>query len=51
MAARQIHGNNEGFRRLMVNACYWAMGMENTISAKSNVDFVGEYKPSPIGLR
>jgi hypothetical protein len=42
---------NEGFRRLLVNACYWAMGMENKISAESNVDFVGEYKPSPIGLR
>jgi hypothetical protein len=25
--------------------------MEDKISAKSNVDFVGEYKPSPIGLR
>jgi Trehalose utilisation len=42
---------NEGFRRLLVNACYWAMGMENKISSESNVDFVGEYKPSPIGLR
>jgi len=43
--------NNEGFRRLLVNACYWAMGMEKQISAGSNVDLVGEYKPSPIGLR
>jgi hypothetical protein len=42
---------NEGFRRLMVNACYWAMGMEKQISARSNVDFVGEYNASPIGLR
>ena len=42
---------NEGFRRLVVNACYWAMGMEDKISAKSSVDFVGEYKPSSIGLR
>jgi hypothetical protein len=42
---------NEGFRRLMVNACYWAMGMEKQISARSNVDFADEYKPSAIGLR
>lgn len=42
---------NEGFRRLLVNACYWALGMEKQISAGSNVDFVGEYNASPIGLR
>ena len=41
---------NEGFRRLMVNACYWALGMENRISAKSSVDFAGPFEPSPIGL-
>jgi type 1 glutamine amidotransferase len=42
---------NEGFRRLMVNACYWATGLEKHISAHSNVDLVGEYNPHPIGLR
>jgi type 1 glutamine amidotransferase len=42
---------NEGFRRLMVNACYWAMGMEKHISPASNVDLVGEFSPSPIGLK
>jgi hypothetical protein len=41
---------NEGFRRLMVNACYWAAGLEKQIPAHSDVDFVGEYNPSPIGL-
>jgi len=41
---------SEGFRRLLVNACYWAMGMEDKIPAKSNVDFVGEYKPNRIGM-
>jgi type 1 glutamine amidotransferase len=40
---------NEGFRRLLVNACYWAMGMEGKIPAKSKVDFVGEYNPNRIG--
>ena len=40
---------DEGFRRLMVNACYWAMGMEKKTSLSSRVDFVGPYNPSPIG--
>jgi type 1 glutamine amidotransferase len=40
---------SEGFRRLMVNACYWAMGMEEQIPVKSNVDFVGQYNPNKIG--
>jgi len=40
---------DEGFRRLMVNACYWAMGMEKKISLRSRVDFVGPYNPTPIG--
>ncbi|MBN2312681.1 MAG: ThuA domain-containing protein [Sedimentisphaerales bacterium] len=42
--------NSEGFRRLAVNACYWALGMEDQIPAKSNVDFVGQYKPNKIGM-
>ena len=41
---------NEGFRRLLVNACYWAMGMEDKIPAKSKVDFVGRYEPNRIGM-
>jgi hypothetical protein len=42
--------NSEGFRRLMVNACYWALGMEDKIPAKSNADFVGQYNPNKIGM-
>ena len=41
---------NEGFRRMVVNACYWGLGKESKISAKSNVDLAGEYNPNPIGL-
>jgi len=41
---------NEGFRRLLVNACYWCMGMEDKIPAKSKVDIVGKYEPNPIGF-
>jgi type 1 glutamine amidotransferase len=41
---------NEGLRRLLVNACYWAVGLEDKIPAKANVDFVGEYKPLWFGF-
>jgi len=41
---------NEGVRRLLVNACYWAMGMEEKIPAKSKVDLVGRYDPNGIGV-
>jgi type 1 glutamine amidotransferase len=37
-----------GLRRLLVNACYWALGREDQITAKSNVGLVGEYKPLPF---
>ncbi len=42
--------NNEGVRRLLVNACYWALGMDDKIPPKSNVDFVGQYDPNKIGM-
>jgi hypothetical protein len=41
---------SEGFRRLLVNACYWGLGMEDKIPARAKVDFVGEYTPSDIGI-
>jgi hypothetical protein len=41
---------NEGVRRMIVNACFWALGMEDRISARMNVDLVGEYHPSPFGF-
>jgi hypothetical protein len=41
---------SEGLRRLLVNACYWAMGMEDKIPAKTNVELVGEYQPRPFGF-
>jgi hypothetical protein len=39
---------NEGFRRLLVNATYWAVGIERSIPGKSKADLVGEYKPTPF---
>jgi type 1 glutamine amidotransferase len=40
--------SSEGTRRMLVNACYWAVGMEKQIPAVSNVAIVGTYKPSPF---
>jgi hypothetical protein len=41
---------SEGLRRLFVNACYWALGMEKQIPAKADVSLVGAYKPTPFGF-
>lgn len=38
----------EGTRRMLVNGCYWAVGLDDKIPDKSNVDLVGEYKPLPF---
>ncbi|MEM7164382.1 MAG: ThuA domain-containing protein [Planctomycetota bacterium] len=39
-----------GSRRLIVNACYWALRLEHAIRANSSVAIVGEYSPSPFGF-
>lgn len=36
---------NEALRRLLVNATYWAVGLENQIPAKADVALVGDYRP------
>jgi hypothetical protein len=41
---------SENFRRLLVNACYWCLGLEDKIPAKSKGDLVGEYNPNPIHI-
>ena len=38
------------FRRLLANACYWALGMEDRIDARRSVEFTTPYNPSPIGM-
>jgi len=40
---------NEGLRRLLVNACYWTLGLEKQLPPKADVTYVGEYKPSWFG--
>ncbi|HEV2688654.1 MAG TPA: ThuA domain-containing protein [Bryobacteraceae bacterium] len=39
---------NESFRRLLVNACYWALRMESRITERSSVELVGAYQPLPF---
>jgi hypothetical protein len=39
---------NEGMRRLLVNAAYWCVGLEDKITDKAPVDIVGEFKPLPF---
>src|SRR5262249_54245186 len=40
---------SEGLRRLLVNACYWAVGLEDKIPPKSKVEIVGTYEAHPFG--
>lgn len=39
---------SEGVRRMLVNASYWALGMEDKIPEKAEVGIVGEYSPLPF---
>ncbi len=41
---------NPGLRRLIINAAYWGMGMEATITATRSVDIVGTYQPLESGF-
>ncbi|HEX4131829.1 MAG TPA: ThuA domain-containing protein [Pirellulales bacterium] len=40
-----------GFRRLLINASYWAVGLEDQIPEHANVDLVGDYEPLPFGFK
>lgn len=48
-AGASLDWQSEDLRRLMVNAIYSLTGHEKDIPEKSNVSFVGEYKPKPTG--
>ncbi|MSU33859.1 MAG: hypothetical protein EXS36_01890 [Pedosphaera sp.] len=39
-----------GLRRLIINAAYWGIGMESTITPTRSVDIVGTYKPLESGF-
>ncbi|WP_435008194.1 ThuA domain-containing protein [Tundrisphaera lichenicola] len=38
-----------GTRRMLVNAAYWAVGLEDQIPAESDVAIVGEFHPTAFG--
>ena len=37
---------NDGFRRVLVNAAFWAVGLESQIKPESDISFVGAYRPT-----
>ncbi len=39
-----------GLRRLIINAAYWGLRMEDEITADRSVDYAGEYKPLVSGF-
>ncbi len=41
---------NEGVRRMLVNAAYWCLGMEDKIKPDSDVSIVGPYEPTAFGF-
>lgn len=41
---------SEGTRRLLVNGCYWAVGLEEAIRADARVNAVGGFQPTPFGF-
>ncbi len=42
---------NTGFRRMLLNACFWAVGLEDKIQADAKIDFVGPYQPTTFKFR
>lgn len=40
---------NDGFRRMAVNGCFWAVGMESSITPDLETSIVGPYRPTWMG--
>jgi len=40
---------NDGYRRLLVNGIFWALGLEDAIKPDMNIAFVGPFKPNTFG--
>ncbi|MGV8878689.1 MAG: PVC-type heme-binding CxxCH protein [Sphingobacteriaceae bacterium] len=41
---------SEGFRRMVINASLWTVGLESSIKPDNNVDFVGNYSPTTFNF-
>lgn len=37
---------NDGYRRMLVNGCFWALGLEDSIKSDADISLVGLYKPN-----
>ena len=37
---------NSGYRRMLINACFWAAGLEDKIKPNADISFVGPYYPT-----
>ncbi len=40
---------NDGYRRLLVNGCFWALGLEDAIKPDANIAFIGSFEPNTFG--
>jgi putative membrane-bound dehydrogenase-like protein len=40
---------NDGYRRMLVNGCFWALGLEDSIKPDANIAFVGPFAPTTFG--
>jgi hypothetical protein len=49
-AGAAVDLQNEGLRRLLVNAVYWTLGLEDKLAPKADVSLVGAYHPSSFGF-
>jgi type 1 glutamine amidotransferase len=49
-AGAAVDLQNEGLRRLLVNACYWTLGLTDKMPAKADVAYVDAYTPSFFGI-
>ena len=41
---------SEDLRRLVINACYWATGLESKLPEKADATIVGDFNPTPFGF-
>ncbi|TDE15366.1 ThuA domain-containing protein [Dyadobacter psychrotolerans] len=41
---------DDGFRRMLINASFWAMKMEEDIKGDNNIEMVGPYKPTTFNF-
>ena len=43
--------SNEGYRRLVVNGMFWAIGLDDAITPDLDISLVGPFKPNTFGFK